>query len=110
MANSLQQLAQQSASSTPTSMLSPGAGETLIITTVVVANTGASARTFSIYIDDNGTTYTAATALYKAIPIAANTTYELTVKWFMNDATGNLAIDQDAGTDVTITIFGVVQT
>jgi len=110
MANTLKQLAQQTGAAAAASMYSPGSGEVAIITTMVVANTGSSDRTFSIYIDDNGTTYTAATALYKDVPIPANTTYELSVKWFMNNSSGNLAVDQDAGTDVNFTLFGVVQT
>ncbi len=92
---------------TAESLYSPGASTTGIIKTIVVCNQTASADSFSIFVDDNGTTYTEETAHFFDIPIAAKTTVVLNVWFAMNDATGNIAVEAATTDAVTFTAYGL---
>ena len=95
------------AGGTPESIYSPGASTTGIIKSIVICNQSASADSYSIFLDDNGTTYTEATALVFDETIAAKTTVILNVYWPMNDATGNLAVECATTARCTFTAFGL---
>jgi hypothetical protein len=100
------QLAQALATTVPTSIYSPASGIT-IIKSIVICNYSSSADAFSIYLDDDGTTYTDATALFRDTAIPANTTVQIDCHWGMNNIAGNLAIDAVTNSRITITSFGV---
>jgi hypothetical protein len=100
------QLGQALAIVAPTSIYSPTSGTT-IITSIVVCNYSSSADAFSIYLDDDGTTYTDTTALYRDVAIPANTTIQIDCHWGMNNTSGNLAIDAVTASRITVTVFGV---
>jgi len=81
------------------------------ITRIVICNTVGTAQTFSIYHDDNGTTYNDDTALYKDSPIAANET--LTVQ-LQNDgggisvaAGGSIAVQSNLAGALNFTLYGI---
>lgn len=80
------------------------------ISRVVVCNTTGSASTFSLFHDDDGTTYDQTTALYYAAPIAANTTVEIEmlpgVGWGMKTS-GTLGIQSGTSSAITYTFYGV---
>jgi len=94
------------ANTTAASIYSPGTDTTGIITNITVANTTASSAKFRIFVDDDGTTYSAATALYYDVPILANQTVAITTYIAMNDSTGNLAVRTDTNDAITFTVFG----
>ena len=94
-------------STTATSLYSPGASTTAIIKSVVVCNQTASAATFRLFIDDDGTTYDQTSALYYDVSIAGNTTIQIDTYWPMNDANGNLATRTGTANAITFTAFGV---
>jgi len=77
------------------------------ITMIVITNTNsATTPKFRIFLDDNGTTYSTATALWYDIELAFNQTLIRAVSFFMNDSTGNLAVRTDTANDITFTVFG----
>lgn len=101
------QLGQQRNGGSATSIYSPGAGVTTVVKSITVCNTTSSATTFSIFLDDDGTTYTEATALFYGVELAANETVVLSVYWPMADAGGNLAVQGGDADAVTFTVFGL---
>lgn len=93
------------------SVYSPNSGDKAIIKQIIICNTTGSAAAFSIYLDEDGTTYNETTALYFAHNINANDTIPIVFAeeegWLpMNDAAGNLAVQTDTGSALTFTIIG----
>lgn len=74
---------------------------------IVVANTTASPAAYRIFHDEDGATYTQATALFYDVTIAANTSVEISSSIYMLNASGNLAIRTDTGSALTFTAYGV---
>lgn len=105
MAFQEKQLGQAEGTTSPTSIYTPTSG-TSIIKQIVVCNHEASASTFGLWLDDDGTTYTDATVLKEDIAIDANTTIILDVFWPMNNVAGHLAVKAGAASTITFTIFG----
>ena len=93
---------------TAESIYSPGSGETGVIRTIVVCNTTMSADSFSIFLDNDGTTYDESTALYFDEGIAANETIVISVYLPMNNSSGNLAVECATTNAVTFTVAGLV--
>lgn len=106
------QLAQARPSGTSAaSIYTPGTNKTAKVTLIVLCNTTGSAATFSIFHDNDGTTYTQATALYYAQSLAANTTLLIPLDTgysiVMNDSTGNIAFQQGTSEAITVTLYGI---
>ena len=72
-------------------------------------NVSANARAFRLFFDDDGTTYSTATALYYDVAIAANVTSKLEFlsPLWMTNSSGNLAVRSDAASELTFTVFGI---
>jgi hypothetical protein len=94
------------ANTTAASLYSPGASTTAIIKTIVVCNQTASAATYRIFVDDDGTTYDQTTALFYDITIGANSTDQIDTFYAMDDANGNLAVRTGTNSALTFTCFG----
>jgi hypothetical protein len=77
-----------------------------VIRSIVVCNQGGTTPSFSIYLDDDGTTYDETTALFWSVPLAANETVIIDAGWDMTNSAGNLAVQTSIANDVTFTIFG----
>ena len=87
-----------------TSVYSPS-GVTGIIKTIIVCNVGSGTIKYSIYLDDDGTTYTEATAISFDVSLTTeNTTFIQT--YIPLSASGNIAFKTDTANDATITILG----
>lgn len=107
MAHTHKQLAQSRPGVTSAaSIYSPGASTETTIKAIVICNTTASSAAFSIYIDDNGTTYDQTTALFYSSSIGANETVFVDTFLCMNDSTGNFAVQTDTASALTFTVFG----
>ena len=94
------------ASTTATSLYSPGVGITAIIKSIVVCNTTAGDATAQIFIDDNGSTYSEETALFYNMPIDGNTTTQIDTYYPMSVDAGNIAVRSSVSSALTFTIFG----
>jgi len=113
MANTLKQLGQAAGTTSAVSIYNTGTtpAVTTIVTTILIVNTGSTDRVYSIYHDDDGTTYNTTTVIYQGT-ILGNETEEILTKVFMTEggASANLAVKQDVGTDLNFTVYGVEQT
>lgn len=96
------------ANDTIVSAYSPGAGETVIIRTIYVTEVAGNTPTFQICVDNDGTTYTSATALYWNQPMTASTTQKIETYIVMNNSSGNLAVRTSAGSEINFTGYGAV--
>jgi predicted double-glycine peptidase len=92
---------------TPVSLYSPAASTTTVIRNITICNTTGSAAKARIYIDNDGTTYSAATAVIYDLSIGANSSEILTVYWPMDDENGNIAVESDTNAALTFTAFGL---
>jgi hypothetical protein len=88
------------------SVYSPAANVTGIVLQINICNTTGTAAVYSIYQDDDGSTYSENTALHFEQPIAANTTIQIRGWYPMNNANGNLAAETDTANALTVTVHG----
>ena len=107
MAFQEKQLGQARENSTdPVSVYSPAASVTAIISTIKICNNTGVARTFSLFLDDDGTTYDESTALYFNSPLTPNQILTVNDFMAMNNPDGNLAYSVSLANAVTISVFG----
>ena len=107
MAHTIKQLAQSAPAGTSiASIYSPGASTETVIHNINICNTTATAATFQICVDDDGTTYDATTALHWNQSIPAKTTVTLEKKICMNNSAGNLAVQTGTANALTFTVNG----
>ncbi len=92
------------------SAYSPGDNETAIIRTIFITETAGNTPTYQICVDDDGTTYTAATALYWNVATVASKTVKIETYIVMNNSSGNLAVRTSAANEITFTGFGALIT
>ena len=77
---------------------------------VIVCNTGTVAATVQFFHDDNGTTYTEATALAWNIPVGTASVATFDFMASLSDASGNLGMQSSVGTSTTFTSYGSEET
>ena len=98
------------ANTTAASIYSPGAGVTAIIRNITVCNLTAVAVNFSIFHDDDGTTYDETTALFFVVRVEKNQTLQLTAYAAMNNPAGNLAVKTETSSSLNFTVYGAEST
>jgi hypothetical protein len=93
------------------SIYSPGVDVETRIHCIVVCNVGGTPA-FRIFHDEDGTTYSTATALYYDVALTANETQVLTFGdhdtgglWMGNSA-GNLAVRSSVASEICFTVYG----
>lgn len=91
-----------------TSIISPTTGEVYSIGTIVICNTSDSDVTYSIYHDDDGSTYDETTALFWEATIRANSSDAISLFMAMDDPDGNLAVQSSVGNALTFTAYGAI--
>lgn len=106
------QLAQSRPSATSAaSVYSPGEQIVTQIQSIVVSNTGTGNLRFSIYHDEDGTTYDQTTALYFQEALNSKTNKTIQFNYgsgiWMRDTSGNLAVQTDTANDATFTVYGI---
>lgn len=88
------------------SIFSPDYRDLYTIENIIVCNTTAGAVTYSIFHDENGTTYDQTTAIVYGASIDANTTVVHEYNLYMRDPAGNLAVQISSANAVTFTVNG----
>lgn len=82
------------------------------VTRFVICNTTASPTTFSLYHDDDGTTYDQTTALVYSASVAANTTQFVdffgTGSGIFVTANGTIGVQSGTASALTFSIYGVL--
>lgn len=97
-------------STNPVSVFSPGSGEEVEITRVIICNTSASAVTVRAFHDDDGTTYDESTALLWDWSIPAGESWPWNARIDMDNSSGNLAFRSSVANALTYTGYGSVTT
>jgi len=111
MGQTLQQLAQtRPAGTVAVSALSPGAGEEILVKTIIISNNSGASSDYSIYHDDNGTTYDDTTRLFGPVTVADKESEVVEVNIMANDATGNIAVQNSVAASLNFTLYGSVFT
>ena len=99
-------LAQARGQSAIASAYSPADGVRTVIDTIIVTNTSGTSVDYQICVDDDGTTYTAATAIAWNVPSGDGNVTIYEVKIPLNNSAGNLAIMSATNDAHTFTILG----
>lgn len=99
------QLAQAIATTAVASLYTPGDGVQCIVKRVIICNTTAAAAAFDMFHDDDGTTYGAATQLFKDQTVSVGVTLVLDEELFL-DSAANLAIACDTTLALTFSLYG----
>ncbi len=90
---------------TAVSLYSPGTGIEASNLVVTVCNQTASAATYDIYHDDDGTDSDEAQALYFTVSLAAKTTIRIPIGP-INASAGNIMVDVGTTNAITFTLNG----
>tara|TARA_B100000989_G_C19359720_1_gene392713 strand:- start:50 stop:394 length:345 start_codon:yes stop_codon:yes gene_type:complete len=80
------------------------------ITRIFIANTTGSTAAFSIFHDDDGSTFDQTTALFSGVSINGNTTTEFSCNpgaGIQMRPDGKLAVQTDTGSALTFSIYGI---
>tara|TARA_Y100001937_G_scaffold63114_1_gene86616 strand:- start:44 stop:391 length:348 start_codon:yes stop_codon:yes gene_type:complete len=80
------------------------------ITALFITNTTGTAATYSVYHDDDGTTYDQSTALYYQVSLGANETKTFTGnlgEGITLSAGGKLAVQSGTSSALTYTFYGI---
>lgn len=88
------------------SIYSPAADTTWIGKTMLICNTTAGAVAFSVYHDEDGTTYDQSTALFYTVPLSANETMNVSLFIAGSNSSGNVAVQTDTANAITFTMYG----
>lgn len=88
------------------SAYSPAPGVTGIVKSVTVCNTGGVTAKFSIFLDDDSSTFDESTALYFEATLQSKQTFEREVFWPMNNPSGNLGVQSSVANAMTFTFHG----
>ena len=107
--NSMGELAQARLDNTTiTSIFSPASGKTVQISLVHVSNSTASAATFRLFLDNDGTTYNESTQLAWDVSVPAKQFIDMAFEraLYMNNASGNLAFQEGTANALTISVYG----
>lgn len=83
------------------------------ITSICICNTTGSAAAFSIYHDDDGSTFDQTTALHYSQTIAGNSTEYISSNsvgaGLMIRADGQLGVQTDTANALTFTVYGITE-
>lgn len=84
-----------------------------VVTRIVVCNAKANPSTFSVYHDDDGTTFSTATALYKNKAIAGNSTEVIRSASLYSGIGmrrgGALGVEAGTADGITFSLYGYVE-
>lgn len=80
------------------------------ITRIIICNTTGTAANYSLYHDDDGSTFDATTALYETVSLAANSTVDISAELgagLMVSKDGQIGVKTGTANALTFTIYGV---
>jgi len=95
------------ANTSAASIYAPPASTTGIVSRVEIQNVTASGVSFSIYHDDNGTTYDEESVIYLSSPILANGHVSIDAHWSASSTSSHLAVKTSTASALTFTFYGV---
>lgn len=89
-----------------TVLFSPPERDRYVVQSIIICNNTATDAKYRIFHDEDGTTYSTATALCYDITLAGNTTTAFEVDIYMNNPSGNLSVRSDTANALTFTAYG----
>lgn len=98
-------LGQENPGASNTTLYSLPLGKVTEVKTILIVNTGATDQTFRIFVDPNGSTFNASTALFWDTPLIVAETKEVELSLGL-DVTGASIGVYGSSTDVTFTVSG----
>lgn len=101
------QLAQSQLTNSAASYYSPPANIEAKITRINITNTDSVKKWFTLWVDDDGTTYDNNTVQYYQIEIDPGSGLELCPEILMNNSSGNLAMQAEDTNVITATLYGI---
>jgi len=109
------QLAQARGGTTATSVYSPTQGTIVCVQSMLLANTSGADATYRIFHDNDGTTYSEATALAWDVSLPADSIVHLEANTeeghiYADNPDGNIAFRCSVANAITITLYGRVLT
>lgn len=106
----LRQLGQlRPANTTPQTLYTPADGIIAKNVVVIVCNVSAGNANYSIYHDDNGTTYDQTTALHYGVQLTSGTAatpVSIDIPIHMDDDTGSIGVQTSVADALTFTAYG----
>ena len=107
MAGSFKVLGQVRPSGTgAVSLYSPPADTDTIVSMIKCCHVGILPADVSVYLDDDGSTFSEATALHYQVELFPGETLEVTGTITLNDPTGSIGVQSSVANAITFTIFG----
>ena len=91
------------------SLFSPTRGFEYRVDAIYITEVAAGTATYRVFIDDDGTTYSNATAIVFDTAAVASATVRLEVPFYMNNPAGNIAVRSSIASNFTFTAFGIEQ-
>ena len=88
------------------SLFSPTRGFEYRVDAIYITEVAAGVATYQVFIDDDGTTYTNATAIVFNTAAVASATVRLEGPFYMNNPDGNIAVRSSIANNLTFTVFG----
>ena len=89
-----------------TDFFSPIADTSVIIKTIVVCNTTTSAEKFSIWQNEAEAVYADQNALYRNVPIPAETTVQIDGYFATDQVAAEFGVQVSTGDTITFTMYG----
>jgi len=91
---------------TATSILSPTRGFEYRVDVIYITEVAGGTATYRVFVDDDGTTYSNATAIVFDTAAVANAAVRLEGPFYLNNPSGNLAVRSSIASNLTFTAFG----
>ena len=94
------------AGTTAASLLSPTRGFEYRVDAIYITEVAGGTATYRVFVDDDGSTYSNATAIVYDTAAVANASVRLEGPFYMNNPSGNIAVRSSIGSNLTFTAFG----
>lgn len=89
------------------SLYSPATGEQVYLTRIWIANTDTGVQQYSLYFDNDGTSYTTSTAIASLVTLDAGAGEYVDINIPMKNSAGNFGVKSSKGSAFTFTLFGI---
>tara|TARA_R110000772_G_scaffold120327_3_gene226508 strand:- start:3446 stop:3775 length:330 start_codon:yes stop_codon:yes gene_type:complete len=94
------------AATTAEIIFSPRTGSQVVLTSIYICNLSSSKKEYSLYFDNDGTTYDETTALAFETEIQGNTTAIVEIEIPLRNSAGGFAVQTSSANDINFTLFG----
>lgn len=88
------------------SLYAPPADTDTIVSMIKCCNVSGATASVSVYLDDDGSTFDASTALHFEVELFAGETLEVTGTITLNNPSGNIGVQSSVASAITFTVFG----